>query len=164
MEERRMVRIEVHGLKNVYNFTVKLPEEIEKVTRSSNERFMKDLRRTSKFKCPRSSGEAARGIDIDRTKTRGKQKQYKLVAKEPYTYWIIHGRRPGRRPPLQELMKWNKLNPSKAGQTNKFAAALKLANWIAKHGTRPNDFVGRALEHTMSRWDMIIQEELRRIR
>ncbi len=158
-----VIRIEVKGLDDVYRLTRDLPEKVDKALNDSNFEFMKNVRRTSKFKCPKSSGEASRGLKIERTKTRGKRNQYKLVATKPYTYWIIHGRRPGRKPPVQELMKWRKLDPSKAGQTDRFAAALKLSEWIGRHGTKPNDFVGRALEHNLVKFDMIINERFKQI-
>lgn len=157
-----MVRVEITGLENAYSFVRDLPDKLDLATTNSNERFMKDLRITARFKCPKSSGEAAQGLKISRTKQKGRRQQYKLITNVPYTYWIIHGRKRGKAPPIDELLKWTKLDPSAAGQTNKFAAALKLGAWIAKHGTKPNDFIGRAVEHTIVKWDQIINEEFDR--
>lgn len=152
-----VIRIEIDGMDELVSYLVKLPKKLDEALTGTNEMFMKEVRRSANFKAPRSSNKMRKGLKIKRTKQKGKSDQWKLVTTEPYTYWVIHGRGPGKMPPIQELMKWNKLNPSKVGQTSKFAAALLLAKWIGEHGTKPNDFVGRAVEHNIGKWNEAIE-------
>ncbi len=156
------MRFEVDGMEEVYAFIYKLPSKIDNATTNTNEKFMKDLRRNASFKAPRSMGKLRKSFKIKRSKEKGKRKQWKLVSTQPYAYWVIEGSGPGpgRMPPVQAIMDWKKLKPSKVGQTDRFAAALKLAEWIGKHGTKPNDFIQRALDKTILSWEQNMNNAL----
>lgn len=154
------MRIEVKGLNDVINFTLNLDKNQEKALDKGNEEFMKSVRRTSKFKAPRSSGELANGIRIEKTRKKGATNQWKLVSSVPYGLFVLEGRGPGKSPPIKELLNWNKLDRSKAGTTTDLGAAIVLGKHIANFGTVPNDFIQRAIEHNLARFDVIMKEAL----
>jgi len=155
------MRIEVKGLENTYFYVKQLPAKLDKALSKGNKRFMQDLRAETKFTAPRSLGNLSKGISIDNTKEKGKTQQWKLVCNSPYTLFVIEGREPNKTPPpWQELLTWNKLSATKAGQYNKAGAAFILAKHIGIHGTKANNFPDRAFKHTIRHFDKRISDAL----
>lgn len=74
-----VLKIDIRGGKELKKYLIELPAKIDSALIQTNEQFLKDVRRSAKLRAPRDTSRTADSIKIERTKTRGKEKQWKLV-------------------------------------------------------------------------------------
>lgn len=71
-----VIRITIKGLRR---YLIDLPKKLDRELTSTNEQFMKDVKRSAKLRAPSDTRKTKDSIDIEKTKTKGKMKQWKLV-------------------------------------------------------------------------------------
>ena len=84
-----MVQVKVKGLKRFNNFSAKLGPSLDKQIRKSGMGFMRNTQKSAKLRAPRSTGELAKSIKIQK-----KGKEIVLVVNSPYGYFQEYGFKP----------------------------------------------------------------------
>lgn len=74
-----VVRIEISGDKKIMQYLINLPKKLDNSLIRTNEQFMKDVRKSAKLRAPKDTSETSKSIQIKKTITRGRKKQWKLV-------------------------------------------------------------------------------------
>ena len=75
-----MIRVEIKGDKEFRRYITGLPKELDKQLTKDNYNFMKKVRKSAKLIAPKDTGALANSIKLKRTITKGRTKQWKLVA------------------------------------------------------------------------------------
>ncbi len=91
-----MVRLEIQGLEELNKYLVELPEKVDKELSKGNELFMKKVQKSAKLRAPRDTGRLAESIHLRKTITKGKSKQWKIIADSPHAIFQELGFKPHR--------------------------------------------------------------------
>lgn len=75
-----------------------------------------------------ATGEWVKSIEVSASNNVG------YIRGRDYSYYLEHGRKPGKRPPIAPLERWAQAKLGLSGQQAK-SAAFAIANKIAKEGT-----------------------------
>jgi len=129
-----MVQVKVKGLKRFNNFSAKLGPSLDKQIRKSGMGFMRNTQKSAKLRAPRSTGELAKSIKIQK-----KGKEIVLVVNSPYGYFQEYGFKPH----------WvHALLPTR-NKLGTIGEALNIAGFIKVSKYTP--FITPALEMTIAR-------------
>lgn len=74
-----VLKIEIKGEKEVMKYVLNLPKRLDSALTQTNDQFVRDVKRSAKLRVRRDTSKTAKSIDIKKTKTRGKSKQWKIV-------------------------------------------------------------------------------------
>ncbi len=74
-----MVKMEIHNAIKVREYIIKLPIQLDRELSKTNYEFMKAVRKSAKLRAPRDTSETAKSIELKKTKTAGKTKQWKII-------------------------------------------------------------------------------------
>lgn len=80
----------------------------------------------------------------------------------PYAPFVNYGRKPGRRPPVDAIVKWLALKPVDTGGRDIRQVAFAIATAIGKRGVKPKLFFERTVEAMTPRIEEIFTDELNR--
>ena len=79
-----------------------------------------------------------------------------------YAFFVEHGRRAGKMPPVDEIAQWFKKKHRIANAKEALARAWALAKKIAREGTRPHPFFKPAIESTKKEVEQIISDAIKK--
>lgn len=79
-----------------------------------------------------------------------------------YAPFVNYGRKPGKRPPVEAILKWIALKPVDTGNENPRRVAFAIAAAIGKRGVKPKLFFERTLELMTPRVEEIFVSELKK--
>jgi hypothetical protein len=71
------------------------------------------------------------------------------VSTVDYAKWVDEGRRPGKMPPVQDILQWVKVKPVRARRLTQESLAWAIAKTIAKRGVRPRPFIQNSINSVM---------------
>jgi phage gpG-like protein len=80
----------------------------------------------------------------------------------PYAPFVNYGRKPGRRPPVDAIVKWLALKPVDTGGKDIRQVAFAIATAIGKRGVKPKLFFEKTVEAMTPRIEEIFTDELER--
>lgn len=80
----------------------------------------------------------------------------------PYAPFVNYGRKPGKRPPVDAIVKWVALKPVDTGGKDIRQVAFAIAAAIGKRGVKPKLFFERTVEAMTPRIEEIFTDELNR--
>lgn len=80
----------------------------------------------------------------------------------PYAPFVNYGRKPGKRPPVDAIVKWLALKPVDTGGKDIRQVAFAIASAIGKRGIKPKLFFEKTVEAMTPRIEEIFTYELRR--
>lgn len=80
----------------------------------------------------------------------------------PYAPFANYGRKPGKRPPIDPILKWVALKPINTGNKDARSVAFAIATAIGKRGVKPKFFFEKAVESAKPRIEEIFTDELNR--
>lgn len=79
----------------------------------------------------------------------------------PYAPFVNYGRKPGKRPPVEAILKWVALKPVKTGDKDARSVAFAIAAAIGKRGVKPKLFFEKTLSLMTPRVEEIFTDALR---
>jgi len=79
-----MIRVEIRGVDELKGYLIDLPRKLDKYLSKGNQEFMENVRDTAKNYAPKDTGALKESITVEKTKMKGKTKQWKVVAHAPY--------------------------------------------------------------------------------
>ena len=79
-----------------------------------------------------------------------------------YAFFVEHGRRAGKMPPVDEIAQWFKKKHRIGNAKEAFSRAWGLAKRIAREGTRPHPFFKPAIESTKKDVEEILKEAIKK--
>jgi hypothetical protein len=94
--------------------------------------------------------------------TRGAIKAWLIGSALTYASFANYGRKPGKRPPVNAIVKWIALKPIDTGGRDIRQVAFAIAAVIGKRGVKPKLFMERAMETATPRIEEIFTDELKR--
>ena len=79
-----------------------------------------------------------------------------------YAFFVEHGRRAGKMPPVDEIAQWFKKKHRIGNAKEALARAWALAKKIAREGTRPHPFFKPAIEANKKEVEQILKEAIKK--
>lgn len=79
----------------------------------------------------------------------------------PYAPFVNYGRRPGKRPPIEPILRWIALKPVSTGDKDIRSVAFAIATAIGKRGIKPKLFFEQTVEAMEPRIEEIFTDALR---
>ena len=73
----------------------------------------------------------------------------------PHAWFVINGRKPGKMPPIADIMPWVAKKLGASGTALRSVAFL-VARKIGRKGTKPNDFVTPIVKENQRTWSDIL--------
>lgn len=143
-----MAFVELKGNERVRRYLLELPKKLDKNLSQGNENYMENLKRISKMHAPRKTGELAESIKLDKTKTKGKTKQWKLVVDSPYGLF----QETGYKPHFVTALTPSKNSSGTVGEAYNIAGFL----WVSKF----TPFVSVAFDESASTLDLEIKNAI----
>lgn len=118
-------------------------------------RGAKEISNDARLEAPKANSDLTNSIRALRVG----QGEHLVVAAAAHAGPVERGRRPGPMPPIQSIVDWMKVR--RVGPSDPEArrrAAFPIARSIGRRGTRPQPFMGPALEKNRSRLDELMRE------
>jgi hypothetical protein len=94
--------------------------------------------------------------------SRGAIKAWLVGSALPYAPFANYGRKPGKRPPIEPIVRWLALKPVDTGGKDIRSVAFAIATAIGKRGVKPKFFFEKAIETATPRIEGIVTDELNR--
>ena len=79
----------------------------------------------------------------------------------PYAPFVNYGRKPGKRPPIEAILKWVALKPVRTSDKDARSVAFAIATAIGKRGIKPKLFFEQTLSLMTPRVEEIVSDALR---
>lgn len=120
------------------------------------EAFIKNAQQNLEKKDANASGALQRSMELDKIVIDDKEMRV-TISLEDYWYYLEHGRKAGKMPPIQPIIEWieNKPVPPKVQGLTVKQQAFAIAKSIKKNGTKPKPFFNSAKQMT---WKMFKDE------
>lgn len=120
------------------------------------EAFIKNAQQNLEKKDANASGALQRSMELDKIVIDDKEMRV-TISLEDYWYYLEHGRKAGKMPPIQPIIEWieNKPVPPKVQGLTVKQQAFAIARGIGKNGTKPKPFFNSAKQMT---WKMFKDE------
>lgn len=140
--------IELSGDKGVRRYLLELPSKLDRNLSNGNENYINHLTRLSKLHAPKKSGDLMDSIKLDKTKTKGKTKQWKMVVDSPYGIY----QETGYKPHFVTALTPTKNSEGTIGDAYNIAGFM----WVSKF----TPFVSVAFEESMVKLDMELNNQI----
>lgn len=75
-----VIKVNLGGVKKTERYYFNLPKNIDRATSNSNLQFAKNVLKTAKAIAPRNTGKLRESLELERTKTKGRTEQVKIVS------------------------------------------------------------------------------------
>lgn len=120
------------------------------------EAFIKNAQQNLDKNDSNASGALQRSMDKDKIVIDDRMMKV-TISLEDYWYYLEHGRKAGKMPPIQPIIEWieNKPVPPKVQGLTVKQQAFAIAKSIKKNGTKPKPFFNSAKQMT---WKMFKDE------
>ena len=134
-------------MQKLNKYLVALPQRLDKEISLTSQQFMKDVRKSAKLRAPVDTGTLKESINLLKTRTTGKTKQWKIKVDALHAIFQEEGFTPHRFFADQPFNS-SKLPPGKSYFVSKFTPFMKpaLEANIGKLEGRLNDAMERAIK------------------
>lgn len=132
---------------------------LTKVLERYAEGFIKNAEANLNANDSNASGALQRSMELNEIVIDG-EKMSVTISLEDYWWYVEHGRKAGKMPPIQPIIEWieNKPVPPKVQGLTVKQQAFAIARAIGKNGTKPRPFFEKAKEQTWKQFKNEIAE------